>query len=98
MDDAEGRDRLFNWMIHNYDTIMSRVPPMFSAFMPYFASGCSSQRLDAARAFFGDGARSNPGTQRTLAKVGEQVGDCVGLREREGDAVGDYLKDLNKTP
>ncbi len=89
---AEGRDRLFEWMTENYDTILSKVPPMFASFMPVFAGGCSAERLATAQAFFGDPARATDAASKQLAKVSEQVNDCVGLREREGAAVAAYLR------
>lgn len=93
-----GRDKLFNWMTENYDAIMAKVPPMFASFMPFFASGCSAERLAAAEAFFGTPERANPGTEKQLAKVAEGVDQCVGLREREGAAVANYLRRGESSP
>ncbi|MDH3198460.1 MAG: M1 family metallopeptidase, partial [Candidatus Krumholzibacteria bacterium] len=82
-----GDEKIWAWLTENYDTIAGRVPEMFRAYMPYFASGCSEERLAAARAFFADPAHSVDGTDKNMQKVAEQVTDCVNLREREGDAV-----------
>lgn len=90
--DPRGEQRLFEWMTQHYAAIVSRVPPNFAAFMPFYASGCSAQRLEAARAFFASPEHSMTGTQQQLAKVADQVNDCVGLRGREGAAVAKYLK------
>jgi hypothetical protein len=79
-------------MTTNYDDIMSRLPPMFAQYMPFIASGCSAERLAAAQEFFGDPKRTSPGAEKNLAKVADQVSDCVSLREREGDAVAEYLR------
>ena len=62
--------------------------------MPYFAGGCSAERLAAARQFFAEPGHSVDGTDNHLAKVSDQVMDCVNLREREGAAVADYLNGL----
>ncbi len=43
--------------------------------------------------FFAMPEHSVPGTQQQLAKVADQVTDCVSLREREGAAVAKYLSD-----
>ena len=84
----------FRWLTQNYDGIASRIPPMFTAFMPQFASGCSVKRLEAAKVFFAEAAHSAPGTEKELAKVADRVNDCAGLREREGAAVVRYLNGL----
>ena len=61
--------------------------------LPYFASGCSTKRLEEARAFFADPKRQAPGQDREFAKMAEGITDCVSLREREGAAVAAYLND-----
>jgi alanyl aminopeptidase len=83
---------LWDWMTSNYDQLMEKMPPMFAVYMPYFAAGCSADRIEAARAFFAqDGPHYKAGQEKELDKVAEGVGDCLGLREREGDAVREYL-------
>ena len=84
----------FRWMTENYEAIASRIPPMFVVYMPAFAGGCSSGRLEAARKFFAEASHSVAGTEKELAKVADQVNDCVGLREREGAAVSAYLNEV----
>jgi hypothetical protein len=80
-------------MTGNYASLVSRMPPPVAAtYLPYFAAGCSADRLAAARTFFADPARNLPGTEAELAKVGEAVKSCVELREREGRAVAAYLQ------
>jgi alanyl aminopeptidase len=93
-----GQERMFRWMTDNYDAIMKRLPGEFAGFMPYFASGCSEERLQAARVFFAKPEHQAPGTGKQLAKVADQVQDCVGLREREGDTVARYLRDMAQAP
>jgi alanyl aminopeptidase len=89
-----GRDKLFAWMTKNYDQLASGLPTEFQALMPYMASGCEKQRLDAVRKFFEAPAHRVDGTEANVAKVTEQIGDCLSLREREGKAVASYLKVL----
>ena len=72
--------------------MMERLPPAFASFMPFFASGCSAERLAEAREFFAQPEHRGPATDKQLAQVGEQVADCVRLREREGEAVARYLR------
>lgn len=85
-------DRVFEWQIANYETITSKMPPMFASFMPYMAGGCSRERLAKATEYYSDPSRNVPGTEETLAKVSDQVNDCAGLRDREGAKVAEYLK------
>ena len=90
--DAAGRELSYRWLTANYDKITSRLPPTFAAFLPFAASGCSAERLAHAETFFAQPERQAPGTAQQLAKVAEQVRDCVALREREGAAVARYLR------
>jgi hypothetical protein len=84
---------VYRWMTENYAFLASRLPPPVAAtYLPYFAAGCSAERLSAARAFFAQPSRNLPGTDAELAKVGEAVKSCVELREREGRAVSGYLQ------
>lgn len=85
-------DMVFEWQMTNYEAITAKMPPMFASFMPYMAGGCSRERLAKAAEFFGNPARSVPGTEESLAKVSDQVNDCAGLRDREGAKVAEYLK------
>ena len=94
---AGDRERalLWEWMTTNYEQIMDFIPPMFAVYMPYFAAGCSADRLEAARVFFDpEGEHFVAGQEKELAKVSEMTGHCIGLREREGEAVAAYLRDL----
>ncbi len=90
--DAASRDLGFRWLTTNWDALMERMPPAFASFMPFFASGCSAERLGSAREFFAQPEHRGPATDKQLAKVGEQVEDCVRLRAREGEAVARYLR------
>jgi alanyl aminopeptidase len=91
MESLAYEDYIYNWIVENYDAFTSRMPDQFRAFLPFIASGCSSERLAAARAFFAEPEHNYPGTDVQLAKVADQVTDCSGLREREGEAVEEYL-------
>jgi hypothetical protein len=86
----EGRP--WEWIQAGYDAFTSRIPAMLSIYLPYFAAGCSTERLEQARRFFADPKRAAPGTEREIAKLEQGVADCASLREREGAAVADYLR------
>ncbi len=93
-----GRQKIYEWLTANYDHLASRVPVEFQAYMPFVAGGCSEQRLAAAREFFTAPAHHVDGTDATLQKVADQVGDCVNLRGREGKEVAAYLRNLPSAP
>ena len=94
MRNGAGRDEVFVWLQAHSDDFKAKLPPMFMGFMPFIASGCSAERLEAARIFFADPEHQAPGTETQLAKVADAVNDCVGLREREGEVVATWLNDL----
>lgn len=87
-------DMMWAWFQDQYDFFAGRLPEMFLGFMPYMAGGCSAERLEEARVFFSQDGHVAPGTQTNLAKVSDQVHDCVTLRQREGAAVAAYLNNL----
>ncbi|RME18999.1 MAG: hypothetical protein D6800_14875, partial [Candidatus Zixiibacteriota bacterium] len=84
-------DQVFDWLMANYDTVVAWLPPPSRAFLVFFAGGCSQERLDKAKAFFGRPEHQGPGIEHRLARVTEGVEDCVDLREREGEAVNSLL-------
>ena len=59
---------------------------------PWKRSTSFATKFTKAAEFFGNPARSVPGTEESLAKVSDQVNDCAGLRDREGAKVAEYLK------
>ena len=67
-------------------------------YLPFVASGCSTDRLARARAFFGAPERRVEGTDQQLARIADQVNDCAGLRRREGAVVAEYLGRFRAPP
>ena len=67
----------------NYQGIAAKLPRPYLVYLPHFASGCSRQRLEAAQHFFAQPEHAPQGTERELAKVSDQVLDCMDLREHE---------------
>jgi alanyl aminopeptidase len=90
----EFQEQVFDWMTANYETITSKVPPVYVAYMPYIGLGCDARRLERQKAFFSIPAHVVPGTGIELARVAETTEDCVGLRAREGASVVRYLSQL----
>ena len=84
-------EQIFQWMMTNYAAIVGRMPPLYKSFMPYFASGCSHERLEAARLFFAAREHQAPGLDVQMARISDQVRDCTTLRDREGARVAAYL-------
>ena len=97
-DSESGRERTYAWMVREYDRLTGRMPSEFVAYLPYMVTGCSEQRLDAARKFFAMPSHNVDGTDANLAKVGDTISDCMNLREREGSAVADYLRTAASAP
>ena len=87
----EGRDQVFEWTRGNFEAILGRVPPLFHASLSNVAAGCERERVEQAREMFK--ARQVEGATQELARVGEQVEDCVVLRSREAGSVSAYLRD-----
>jgi hypothetical protein len=85
------RDQVWAWMQRNYASIMKRMPPMYAVFMPFVAGGCSNQRLEEAQKFFAESEHAAPGTDKEVERLGERVGDCLELREREGPRARAFL-------
>jgi alanyl aminopeptidase len=82
--------KIYGWMTAHYTELAARIPADFMVFMPYFAEGCSSDRVAAAKTFFGEPDHAPPGTSKELSRVSESVGDCVTLDAREGESVRRY--------
>jgi aminopeptidase N len=90
-DEASGA-WLFRWILAHYDRVAARIPPPALRFMPLMASGCSAERLAAAKAFFSEPAHAAPGVEQTLERVSDQVHTCLTLRERESEHVTTYMR------
>jgi alanyl aminopeptidase len=97
-DTEEGHEAMYAWATSHYAEIAARIPPDFVAYLPFIAGGCSPDRLERARAFFAAPEHRVDGTDRQLAKVAEQVGDCANLRRREGGEVAEYLRRFPGSP
>ena len=87
-----GSDRAYRWMTENYSKLAERLPAEFMGFMPFFAGGCSAERLESARAFFGEPEHQANGAPRMIGRVSAQVDECLALRAREGDTVRGFLE------
>jgi len=88
----ERDDLMLNWVMNNFDAIKARIPKPNLSRLAYFGSGCSAERLTKAKEFFSQADHKTEDTDMLLARMTASVGDCVGLREREGASVTNYLK------
>ena len=93
-DTPELADQEWKWVQANYDQIAKKIPPMFKVYMVYFAMGCTRQRLEAAKAFFGQPEHAPMGTEQEFAKVRDLITECTSVREREGGRVAKMLTEL----
>jgi alanyl aminopeptidase len=89
--DEEGRQLAFHWIRDHESLVLELLPPVYIVYLPYFAGGCSAERLKEAQTFFLEPGRRTPALARSLHRVGEEVQQCLELRQREGDAVKRYL-------
>jgi alanyl aminopeptidase len=96
-DNEAGREQTYRWMTEHYEAITGRIPAEFASFMPFFATGCSEERLQNAHAFFADPKHQAPGQEVQLSEVTDRVNDCVRLREREGEAITTYLDTTSRS-
>ncbi|HYC88382.1 MAG TPA: M1 family aminopeptidase [Thermoanaerobaculia bacterium] len=88
-DDAAEREEFFQWVLANYDAVMKKLPPAYTAGMGFIAGGCEPDRVTRAKQFFAE--KKVTGYERSLARVEEQVHECATLRAREIEAVTRYL-------
>jgi alanyl aminopeptidase len=86
----EGRAQVFDWFRANVDAIVKRTPPPYHPALANLAGGCERERLEPARALFAE--HQVAAAAEELAKVTEQVDECLALRTREAPAVRDYLR------
>lgn len=89
--DQERQSIAWDWIRANYEAIAQRVPRFALSFMPFFAGGCDSARLDEAKVFFAQANHNVPGTDRSLAQMAEGVTICSTIRKRERPAVKRFL-------
>jgi alanyl aminopeptidase len=85
----EGRAQVFDWFRANADAILKRLPPPYHPSLANLAGGCESERLAPARALFSE--HKVAAAEEELAKVTEQVDECLALRPREAPGVRSYL-------
>ena len=89
-DDAR-REQAFAWVRDNWVPLVQRLPPDRIASLTRFAGGCSAERLAAGRELFLAPERKTDAIAAQVARVGDQVAECVALREHEGAKVAAWL-------
>lgn len=91
IDGTRGSEPLYQWMKANYGRLQDQLPPIFRSFLPYFASGCSAERLADAEVFFARPEHRVPGSDSQMAQVVAEVENCLRLRRRGGAGVARFL-------
>jgi alanyl aminopeptidase len=91
-DDAGQRRARFRWLVDNFSTISSRIPPEFVGMLPHLAGGCEMATWNEARAFFAKPEHRAGATSGELERTGEQVEECARLRKREGGSAARFLE------
>ena len=86
-----GRERVWRWVQANWTALAQRLPPDRIASLTRFAGGCSAERLAQGRTFFAAPVRRTTAIDAQVARVADQVAECVALREREGLKAAAFL-------
>jgi hypothetical protein len=81
-------------MTRRYDDLAKRMPPYAQPFLIRFASGCSPERVESAKAFF-TAERRVAGFDVELAKVEDELRQCSTLRQHQHNTLANYLETLN---
>ena len=89
--DEAGRERVFGWVQASWSALAQRLPPDRVPSLTRYAGGCSVERLEKGRRFFGEPDRRTPAIDAQIARVADQVAECVALRQREGAKVAAWL-------
>ena len=89
--DPRSEDQVFDWALEHFAQLKEIYPENLIGSMPWLADGCSAARIEKAQEFFVKPENQGPSTDVQLARVSERVGNCVRLREREGEAAAAYL-------
>ena len=90
------RQRLQQWVFNNYDALSAKVPPfVVPSVLLYLGGACDTAQLAQLQEFFGKESNRSDGLDRSVAKVTEQINDCINLRQREQKSVDSYLKSLS---
>ena len=90
-ENEELKERVWRWFRAGYRKLVFKIPPFYRPELPRFATCCQGLRIDEARQFFSLPETDFPGTREELAKVLDQIQDCVTLRDREGPSMARYL-------
>ena len=90
----ENQQATYEWMTRNYDAILAATSVNTAPFLPFYAGGCSAERLAQAKQFFAEPTHNKPGVPQSLAQVSDVVNDCVGLKQREGAPVQAFLRQV----
>ena len=89
--DEAGRDRVLGLVQANWSALAQRLPPDRVPSLTRYVGGCSVERLERGRRFFGEQERRTPAIDAQIARVADQVAECVALRQREGAKVAASL-------
>lgn len=88
-----GKDKVLNWVLANYTTLVSRMPSHYAATMlGYAANGSNSKRIREAHKFIDSSTDLAPGTQGYLRKIEELVLDRERLRKTILPSIERYLE------
>jgi len=94
--DETTRQRLFDWVIANYDAIEKRVPAQALTYYPRIADGRSPELLEKARGFFLDEKHHSVGIEEELREVTDSVNLRVRLNRKHRDNIIKFLDNFHQ--
>ncbi len=84
---------LYEWLDDNFDALETKIPSYIHAYLPQvLATGCNNSIRSLAIEFFeGRGEKY----EVSLGKAVESIDTCIARRERDGDALMEFLAQYN---
>lgn len=88
---TDSRDLVLDWLIANDARLRERLPGESISRIPLGIVGCSLERLERVKDFYGAPERAVPGMGNALEDAEASAVACQSLRRRELDSVREYL-------
>jgi hypothetical protein len=73
------------------------MPARLALEIPPLLAACSPKLRQVSEAFFDDPRHRTAGVEAVLARLQEEDGRCIKLRERDGAAVAAFLSQASET-
>jgi cytosol alanyl aminopeptidase len=88
----ESRKLAYDFVKHNWDALIARLPTDSGASLPYVAADfCDRERRADAQAFFEGRSTKYTGGPRILAEVLERISLCLAMKPANQASVAEFL-------